>query len=565
VTESSKSEPSNASNQPGRSLVNIATIVAIATLLSKLAGLFRQQAIAAIFGVGPAAGAYSFAYVIPGFLLILLGGINGPFHSAVVSVLAKKDRKEVAPIIESVTTLVVGLLILVTVALVIFADPFMHLVAPGLYLSPDEAAAKGLDALTYADLQQTREIAVAQFKIMAPMAIFAGLIGIGFGTLNAADMYWLPSISPIFSSVAVIGGLGFLALSLGADVVAPGKAMIAGQALAWATLGGAIIQWLIQLPVQWRSGLGTLRPRFNFNRPEVKAVLKVLGPATFSSGMLQINVWTDLFFASFIPNAAAAVSAMSYASLLVQAPLGILSNMILVPFLPIFSKLSSPENWGELKSRIRQSMMMTAVAMLPLGALIIALALPFVRIIYERIEFDLTASVITAEILVAYGVGMFVYLGRDVLVRVFYSLGDGDTPFRISIVNIGFNALFDYLLVDRFGAPGLVLATVGVNVISMVAMLWILNRRLQGLGLVTWIKPLLGLTVASVIAGLAAWGVWHVTDFQWGSQGIGLLLVNASLATTIGIVIYGAIAMKLNIPEVESFAARIKGKIPFLR
>lgn len=565
MTESSKSEPSNASNKPGRSLVNIATIVAIATLLSKLAGLFRQQAIAAIFGVGPAAGAYSFAYVIPGFLLILLGGINGPFHSAVVSVLAKKDRKEVAPIIESVTTLVVGLLILVTVALVIFADPFMHLVAPGLYLSPDEAAAKGLDALTYADLQQTREIAVAQFKIMAPMAIFAGLIGIGFGTLNAADMYWLPSISPIFSSVAVIGGLGFLALSLGADVVAPGKAMIAGQALAWATLGGAIIQWLIQLPVQWRSGLGTLRPRFNFNRPEVKAVLKVLGPATFSSGMLQINVWTDLFFASFIPNAAAAVSAMSYASLLVQAPLGILSNMILVPFLPIFSKLSSPENWGELKSRIRQSMMMTAVAMLPLGALIIALALPFVRIIYERVEFDLAASVITADILVAYGVGMFVYLGRDVLVRVFYSLGDGDTPFRISIVNIGFNALFDYLLVDRFGAPGLVLATVGVNVISMVAMLWILNRRLNGLSLSTWIKPLVGLTVASVIAGLAAWGVWHVTDLQWGSQGIGLLLVNASLATTIGIVIYGAIAMKLNIPEVESFAARIKGKIPFLR
>ena len=565
MTESPNSESPNPSKKAGRSLVNIATIVAIATLLSKLAGLFRQQAIAATFGVGPAAGAYSFAYVIPGFLLILLGGINGPFHSAVVSVLAKKDRKEVAPIIESVTTLVVGLLILVSVALILFADPFMHLVAPGLYITPDEAAKKGIDALAYSDLLQTREIAVAQFKIMAPMAIFAGLIGIGFGTLNAADMYWLPSISPIFSSLAVILGLGFLALNMGAEVLTPEKAMIGGQALAWATLGGAVLQWLIQLPVQWRSGLGTLRPRFNFNRPEVRAVLKVLGPATFSSGMLQINVWTDLFFASFIPNAAAAVSAMSYASLLVQAPLGILSNMILVPFLPIFSKLSSPENWGELKARIRQSMMMTAVAMLPLGALIIALALPFVRIIYERVKFDSAASAITAEILLAYGVGMFVYLGRDVLVRVFYSLGDGDTPFRISIVNIGFNALFDFLLVDAFGAPGLVLATVGVNIISMVAMLWILNRRLQGLGLKTWIKPLLGLTIASAIAGLAAWGVWHGTERLWGSAGIFLLLVNASLAAGLGIVLYGAIAMKLNIPEVQSFAARIRGKIPFLR
>ena len=57
--------------KPTRSLANIAGIVAIATILSKLAGLFRQQAIGAAFAVGPVADAYSFAYIIPGFLLIL--------------------------------------------------------------------------------------------------------------------------------------------------------------------------------------------------------------------------------------------------------------------------------------------------------------------------------------------------------------------------------------------------------------------------------------------------------------------------------------------------------------
>ncbi|MEM9136136.1 MAG: lipid II flippase MurJ, partial [Cyanobacteria bacterium P01_F01_bin.42] len=167
--------------------------MAIATLLSKLAGLFRQQAIAATFGIGPVAGAYVFSYVIPGFLLILLGGINGPFHSAIVSGLANKDRKDVAPIIESVTTLVVGILILVALGLFVFADPFLHLSAPGLFISPEEAAAKGVD---YTNLLQTQEIAIAQFKIMAPMAIFAGVIVIGFGNINEADMYWLPSVSP---------------------------------------------------------------------------------------------------------------------------------------------------------------------------------------------------------------------------------------------------------------------------------------------------------------------------------------------------------------------------------
>ena len=83
--------------KPSRSLANIAGIVAAATIISKLFGLFRQQAIGAAFAVGPVADAYSFAYIIPGFLLILLGGINGPFHSAIVSVVTKRPREEDCP------------------------------------------------------------------------------------------------------------------------------------------------------------------------------------------------------------------------------------------------------------------------------------------------------------------------------------------------------------------------------------------------------------------------------------------------------------------------------------
>ena len=67
-----------------RSLKGIALVVTLGTLLSKVGGLVRQLVIAAAFGVGAAYDAYNYAYVLPGFLLILLGGINGPFHSAMV-------------------------------------------------------------------------------------------------------------------------------------------------------------------------------------------------------------------------------------------------------------------------------------------------------------------------------------------------------------------------------------------------------------------------------------------------------------------------------------------------
>jgi putative peptidoglycan lipid II flippase len=529
---------------PSRSLAGIAGIVAAATLISKVFGLVRTQAIAAVFGVGVVADAFNYAYVIPGFLLVLLGGINGPFHSAIVSVLAKRPKSEAAPLVETVTTFVGGLLLLVTIALIFFAPGIIDLVAPGLGTTPH-----GLEV---------RGIAIGQMQIMAPMALLAGLIGIGFGTLNAANLYWLPSVSPLFSSVTVIIGLGVLAWQLGAKVTTPQYAMLGGAVLAWGTLAGAVLQWLIQVPAQWKSGMGTLRLRFDFNQPGVKEVTKIMAPATFSSGMSHINLYVILILASYIPQAA---SALQYAGLLIQTPLGILSNVILVPMLPIFSRLADPQDWDELKGRIRQGLLLTAITMLPLGAITITLAVPIVRVVYERGAFDRNASQLVSSLLVMYGIGMFVYLGRDVLVRVFYALGDGDTPFRISMVSIFFNIIFAYVFFKMLGAPGLVLATVVVNTISMLLLFWMLDRKLHGLPWLEWSLPILALTGSSFLAGLASWGTLWGIQQVWSDDGFKEQLVQLTLAGGVGIGVFALIAMQMKLPEVDVFVSRIRQKL----
>lgn len=105
---------------PSRSLMSVAGLVAGATLLSKGIGFIRQALIAAVYGSGPEYSAFGVAYILPGFLLILLGGINGPFHSAIVSVLKKqrdRDREDAAAWLESISTLVGCLLLLVSLGL----------------------------------------------------------------------------------------------------------------------------------------------------------------------------------------------------------------------------------------------------------------------------------------------------------------------------------------------------------------------------------------------------------------------------------------------------------------
>jgi len=534
VTEIEKIE-----KKSSRSFAGIAGIVAAATLISKVFGLVRQQAIAAAFGVGAAATAYSYAYIIPGFLLILLGGVNGPLHSAVVSVLAKRKRENVAPLVETVTTIVSIVLLVVTLAQIFLADTIIDLVGHGLTAN-------------------VRDIAVKQMQIMSPMALFSGLIGIGFGTLNIANQYWLLSISPLLSSITVVIGIGILALQYGGDIIKPEHALIGGMVLAWGTLAGAVLQWLVQLVVQWRLGLGTIRWRFDFKSPDVQEVVKIMFPATVSSGMLPINMATILYFASPIPGAAAG---FTYANLLIQTPLGIISNIILLPLLPIFAELAETGNLRELKLRIRQGLILTAVTMLPLGAIMVALSTPIVQIIYERGAFKQDATELVSSLLIVYGTGMFVYLGRDVLVRVFYALGDGQTPFRISTFNIFLNGLLDFILVQPFGANGLVLATVGVNSTSMLMLLWILNRRLNGLPFLEWCLPILSIAGGSIISGLVSFGTLLVCQQILGKHGLIILLLELSISGLAGIGVFTLIAAWMKISEVDVFMDKMKQKI----
>lgn len=514
-----------------RSLASIATIVAIATLISKVAGLVRQQAIAAEFGVGPEVDAFNFAYVIPSFLFILLGGVNGPFHSSVVSILAKHPKKDAAALIETINTLVGVILLILTAGLMIAAGPLITLLAPGISAN-------------------VHIMAVEQLRIMAPLAFLSGLIGIGFGTLVAADQYWLPSISPLISSLTVIIGVLFFTNQVGASI------------MAWGFLVGGVLQWFAQIPAQWGSGMGTLRLRFNFNRPGVKELGKLMAPATLSSGMLLISVAISLFFASQLPEGSA--SALTYAQLLFLTPLGILSNVILVPYMPIFSQLAAPESWTELKDRIRQSLVLTAMSMMPTGALMSVLALPAVQVVYQRGAFDQTASQLVASLLVVYAFGMFFYLGRDIFVRVFYALGDGNVPLLISLMGLFFNAIFCFLFTKRFGAPGLAMATVGVQVFSMAALVWILNKRLRGLPWATTGGPILALAISSLVCGFAAWISLQGCQMLLGPEGFLRQLIALSLSAAVGLLVFAALVVQLKLPEMDFFIERLGQKLPFL-
>ena len=197
--------------------------------------------------------------------------------------------------------------------------------------------------------------------------------------------------------------------------------------------------------------------------------------------------------------------------------------------------------------------MLSLASMISLGAVFTTIGSPIVALFYARGAFESNAINLVSGLLVAYGLGMPAYLCRDLLVRVFYALGDGRTPFNLSVIGIGLNIIFDWILVGgptpwgpqmpfNFGAPGNVLATDAINFLTCGSLLLSLKSRIKQVPLIEWILDGSKLLIAGSISGLVAWTM--STFIEWPEDFLGLLS-QVSFSATTSLLVFGLIGSSL--------------------
>ena len=97
-----------------KSIKEIAFVVSSSTLLSKFGGMARQLVIAGAFGISASYDAYNYAYIIPGFFLVILGGINGPLHNSMITLLADKSKVDSRLFINSINNILSLILLILS-------------------------------------------------------------------------------------------------------------------------------------------------------------------------------------------------------------------------------------------------------------------------------------------------------------------------------------------------------------------------------------------------------------------------------------------------------------------
>lgn len=101
----------------------------------------------------------------------------------------------------------------------------------------------------------------------------------------------------------------------------------------------------------------------------------------------------------------------------------------------------------------------------------------------------------------------------------------------------------------------------GLIFFSMIIMLFILNKRLNGLPLKEWTVIFLGLIVATIISGFSCWGFYGLISSLWVKESLLLQGVNLLFSCLIALGIFLLFTIPLKLPELSILLSKINAKI----
>ena len=505
-----------------RRLAWSAATFSIATGISRILGLLREILIRRYFGVEGSINAFQVAFVVPNTVRALVAdaALSSAFVPVFSELLAKGERARAWRVASSVLWLMFLGLSAVTALFMLLAPWLMR---PFGYSGEAE------------------DLVVELSRILFPTVVLLGVTGVIVGILNSYEEFTIPAISPVFWNLAII-----LALVIGvpqADTEAQKLYVLAGGIVV-----GTIIQLLLPLP--WLRGLdGRLRVLIDVRDPAVQRVFVLMLPVSLGIGLINFNQLINTFFAARFVDPLLAPAAIEAAFRIYMLPQGMFSVAIATVLFPSMSRLAALDEGDGFRSTVSLGLRQIGFLLIPASVVSAVLAVPIVRVLYERGAFTADQTEVVAGALAAFALGLTFNGTMLMLNRAFFSLQSPWVPTWIALgvltVNFGLDAAL-----YRVGVWGIPLATSIANITGTAALLIVFYRRVGPLDGRRISSAYFRIAIAAIVSAAAAFGVWYVLDDALG-RSLGARVVSVGGAIGIGIAIYLAVARLLRVEELR--------------
>ncbi len=427
-----------------RSILRAATSVGAAGILVKLAAVFKEIAVAGVYGRSDAMDAFLAAALIPALLVNLISeSMNQALVPTLIRVREQEGREHAQQLLSSSMLWMCLLLIAASGTMALAAHGFFPLIAS--HFPPAKM-----------------ELSIRLFYALLPVVLITGIASNCTAVLNTLDRFALPALAPMAISCSII--LGVLAFGGRLGIWAMVYSTLAGAAIHAGIVAGMMNAHGYRFSLRWYGMTEATRE-----------VGRQYGPVLLSGVVASGGLLVDQAMAAMLP--AGSVSALVYATRFVSVVLTLLAGAVATAVVPYFSRLIANRDWAGCRHTLRTWVRVTALVSAPMAALLMAGARFLVRVTLQHGAFSARDTAVVTRVLIMFAIQIPFFVTSRVFYRFVVAMRRTDLILYCGVLNLGLDVVLNLLLMRWFGVAGIALAT-SLWVVSTFFFLWYWSRRL---------------------------------------------------------------------------------------
>jgi putative peptidoglycan lipid II flippase len=532
-------EPPPAAPAGGGAVARNTAIFAIATGVSRIAGLAREIVAASYFGTSGPASAFTIAFQVPNLVsnLFANAALSAAFVPVFTDLLQQGKRKEAFRLASTMFWIMLIVLGAVTAVFILGAGVIMPLFTGPTFSS-------GLDALT-----------VSLAQILFPVVLLLGLNGLLVGILQSYDHFTIPAISPAVWNIVIIillvvlrphfhGGVAPNGNQLHAYAIAILVATVVQFSMAFGALGR--IDFRLQFAIDWHD-------------PRVKQVFLLMLPVTIGLGIVNLDQLINSVFGTLVSNEAP--RAIDAAFRIYMLPQGMFSVAVATVLFPTLSRMASRRDSAAMRRAVGIGMRQINLLLIPAAAFIIVLSTPIVRLVFQRDQFGGRSTELVSLALFWFAFSLPFGGLNLLLTRTFFAVQRPWIPTRLAGINIMVDIVVSIGLYKPLGIAGLIIGTVAANAVMTALLLKRLragfNGRLEG---AQTLMITARITAASTLLAGVSWGVWKLLETALGIS-LPAQVISIGGAAAAGLFVYARAVLAMRIPEAHQVSRLVRAQL----
>jgi putative peptidoglycan lipid II flippase len=538
LTGESAQASSNLPPEPPRRRIALnTTIFAVATGISRIAGLGREVVQAGFFATGVGISAFTVASQIPNLFsnLFSQAALSAAFVPVFTELLQARRKQEAFKLASELFWLILIIVGGITVLYMAVAGLIMPLFT-GTALGSANALAAGLS------------------RVLFPVVLLLSLTGLFVGILQSYDEFTVPAIAPAVWNLVIIVLLVVLHSRF------HGQDAVYAYAIAW------VVATLVQmLMVAWALRKVEFRISFSINwqDPRVRQVLILFVPVTMSIGIINLDAFINAELGTLVSYHAPA--AINDAFRLYMLPQGVFSVAVATVLFPTLSRMAARSDPAGMRRTLGNGIRQINLLLIPSAGLMAALAVPIVRLVYQHGAFHAYSTHIVSIALLWFAFSL-PFAGVNLLLgRTFFALKRPWIPTRLAAMNMVVDVIVSLALYKSLGIAGLIIGTLVANVVMTGLQYRRLrigfNGRLEGPQTVMITTRIL---IASAIMTGVGYLLWTGLNRVLGTS-LPAQVVAVGVAIAAAAALYGWLTLRMRIPEARQIEtlllSRVRGRL----